>query len=132
MKIEDVITEAEYNRMSKLTYSQFCDYLMRISKFCVEEALKAIPHVITHLSKQSIYLKTLSDNFYKDNKDLDNNRELVTKVMEKVESENPGISYEEVLKKSATIAREQLSNMKLVTNNDPLDLEIFDDNLGKL
>lgn len=111
MDLKSIITREEYESMGNLSYDQFCGFIMKVVKLSVEESLKALPHVMTHLAKQIDYLKKLSVKFYQDNKDLANHRPFVAQVIEQVESENSGKPYEEILDMAARRAREALSKM---------------------
>lgn len=109
MKVEDVITETEFNTVKTLTYEKFCDFGNRVVRLCVEEALKNLPHVITSLINQASHLKALSEDFYKRNKDLADDKELVARTIERIDAENPGLNYETILSKAAPRARQALS-----------------------
>ena len=132
MDIKSVITEEEYNSVDKLNYSRFCDFIRRLVKLCVEESLKSLPAVITHLSAQAAYLKGLSDSFYKENKDLGLHRNIVTAVIQSVESDNPGKSYEEILQLAAPLARERIRLLKNSTDSERGELIDYDWKLKKL
>lgn len=108
MDLKSIITREEYESIGNLSYDQFCEFIMKVVKLSVEESLKALPHVMTHLAKQIDYLKKLSVKFYQDNKDLANHRPFVAQVIEQVESENSGKPYEEILDMAARRAREAL------------------------
>lgn len=109
MDIKSVITRKEYESIKSPDYDQFCGFIMKIVKLSVEESLKALPHVMNHLSKQIEYLKRLSVKFYEDNKDLKPHKPFVAQVIEKVESENSGKPYEEILGIAAKKARALLN-----------------------
>lgn len=109
MKIENVVSQTEFLALSKMNYEQFCGIANKVVQLCVEEALKALPHVITSLAQQAAYLKKLSDDFYDSNKDLANHKDVVAKVIENIEANNPGMEYEKVLSIAAPRARQTLS-----------------------
>lgn len=132
MDINSVITREEYNNIGDLNYDQFCGYLMKLVKLCVEESLKALPSVMTHLSSQATYLKDLSSKFYKNNKDLNQHRPLITQIMMKVEGENPGMTYEKVIEESAKRAREVISKTGKETSFGSRNLPVFDSKLKGL
>lgn len=111
MDIKSVITREEYESIERSSYDQFCGFVMKVVKLSVEESLKALPHVMTHLAKQTDYLKGLSVKFYKDNKDLVPHKPFVAQIIEQVESENPGEIYEKVLEISAKRVRETLTKI---------------------
>ena len=132
MDIDQVITKEEYNSVRELGYDQFSTYLTRLVKLCVEEALKAIPQVATHMAAHAAYMKKLNNDFYKANKDLVNHKRVVAEAIVKVESENPGMSYSNILDKAAVKAREVLPNLNLKTEDGRKKLSLFDDKLGDL
>jgi hypothetical protein len=132
LNIDDIITEAEYNELGKLTYNQFKMYTTRLVKLCVEESLKALPSVITHLANHADYMKNLSNKFYNENKDLNNYRRLVSNIIQHVEANNPGRSYEDVLEEAKEKSRKVISMLKLKEDKDPRDLANFDSILRNL
>ena len=134
MDINSVITKEEYNNIKQFDYDTFSMYLTKIVKLCVEESLKAIPSVMTHLSSQAGYLKDLSDKFYKNNKDLAEHRKIVAQTIEGIEGNNPGKPYAEILELAAVKSREVIANINKTSfgPNKNIDLEKFDGHLGKL
>jgi len=118
MDIESVITRQEYESLGRLSYDGFKVYTAKIVKLAVEEALKALPAVMSHLSQQAAYLRELSDEFYKNNPELANHKPLVSQIIERTEAANPGMAYKDVLSKASSEAKlhlGQLSNIKLVS-----------------
>lgn len=132
MDIESVITEQEYNSIRNLPYKDFTIYAMRFVKLCVEESLKALPTVLDHLAKQAAYLKELSDKFYKNNKDLAQHKRLVVTVIEKVEANNPGMEYSEILEKVVPEARRRISMLEEIKDEDRKPISDYDSRLGEL
>lgn len=129
MKIEEIITEQEYKSVKTLTYDQFCIYTTRLIKKCVEESLKSLPGVIQHLSAQITYLKTLSEEFYKKNKDLVPHKKLMADLVEKAENDNPGLRYEKVIEIAAGEARKAISNTKPKEGPGRRQLDFYDKRL---
>ena len=111
MDIKSIITREDYESIKNVSYDQFCGFIMKVVKLSVEESLKALPHVMAHLSKQTDYLKKLSVKFYNDNKDLVPHKPFVAQVIEQVESENPGKPYSEILEIAARRSKEALAKM---------------------
>jgi len=134
MDINSIITKEEFENIKELNYSTFNTYLIRLIKLCVEESLKSIPSIMTHLTSQISYLKGLSDDFYKNNKDLDtdSNRKIMAQAIETIESENPGKSYTEILKLAAPKARKIISKVNQVPEPKKVELKQFESRLGKL
>ena len=132
MDIDQVITKEEYNSVRELGYDQFSTYLTRLVKLCVEEALKAIPQVATHMAAHAAYMKKLNSDFYKANKDLVNHKRVVAEAITKVESENPGMSYSNILDKAAVKAKKILPDLNIKTEDGRRKLSTFDEKLGDL
>lgn len=134
MDIKSIITNEEYDNLENLNYDQFCTFLTKIVKLAVEEALKALPHVMSHMAGQVEYMKSLSSKFYIDNKDLAAHKPLVSKIIEQTESENPGLSLKEVLEISAKKAKELIPKMDKADLKTPKfnDLKTFDSKLKAL
>jgi len=112
MDIESVVTKREYKNAKNLSYEDFCSFLEKLVKLSVEESLKILPFVVIHLSKQAGYVRDLTTKFYDKNKNLKDKKELLERVIEKVESENPGMSYEDILDKAAEKANKIIPLMK--------------------
>ena len=129
MDINGVITKEEYNNVTSLTYEQFSDYLMRLVKLCVEESLKALPAVVGHISKETEYLNRLSNEFYINNKELRGPKKLVASVIETVEAENPGVTYEEVLHKAAIKAKQIIASKSIPQETKEITMRRFEDKL---
>jgi len=132
MDIDQVITKEEYNSIKELNYAQFSTYLTRLVKLCVEEALKAIPQVATHMAAHAAYMKKLNSNFYKANKDLVSHKRVVAEAINKVESENPGMSYSNILDKAVVKAKEIIPKLNVKTEDGRRKLSLFDDKLKDL
>jgi len=134
MDISSIVSREEFEKTTKLTYEQFCDFASRIIKKSVEESLRALPAVMSHISSQVAYLKGLSDRFYDANKDLNAHRPIVAQVMEMVEADSPGLSYEQVINKAGPIARQRILTLQKVDQKsvDPQKkraLSVVDDRL---
>jgi len=132
MDIQSVVTKQEYNNIRSLSYEDFCAYARRFVKLCVEESLKALPTVVTHLSTQAAHLKEVSEEFYRNNPDLVSERKLVALSVEKVEGENPGMAYRDVLAKAAVLARSKISAKKLLMDSSKDKLPDYDERLNEL
>ena len=76
---------------------QYSEHEEKLINEAVERALRLLPNVVSNVIKQTGTLKSLSQKFYSENKDLAGCKELVAKVMEKEEAENPGVSYDRLL-----------------------------------
>ena len=132
MDISQIITREEYNSTKELSYDHFCSLMTKLVKLCVEESLKTLPQVMAHVSASAAYLKKTSDDFYKANKDLNKHRRLMAETIMKVEGENPGLKYTEVLEKAAEEARKIIPNLTPETIDARRNLKTFDNKLKDL
>jgi hypothetical protein len=87
---------------------EFEEFLERFLKTCVEETLKALPGSINHLIKSATTMQALSKKFYDDNPDLVERKEVVAKIMEKVEGEHPEMGLKSILNETGLRARQSL------------------------
>lgn len=115
-----------------LSYEEFNEFLDNFMNACVESCLQAMPQVIDYLLRQSAHLKELSENFYKNNKDLAEHKELLANKIQEVENDNPGLEYERILDTAATKARESLKLESTFRDSENFSLEKTDSNLGLL
>lgn len=117
----EFITVEEYEDLNGSSYHIYVDklneILNRVYDKAVEDTLRSIPQVVGSLSKHAVKLNELSKDFYKTNPDLTDHKELVGKTISKIESENPGLAYEEVLKKVLPEVRNSVSKLKLFDNS---------------
>jgi hypothetical protein len=125
-EIEKIISREEYEKGKVPSYDDFCIYLNRFIKLAVEEALRALPSVITHLTSNAAYIKQLSEQFYKENPDLSKHKNIVAQVAEKIEADNPGATFPEVLKKAAVKSRSTIKTFNEIEDRHPKDTKWFD------
>jgi hypothetical protein len=64
----------------------------------VQEALRLLPAVNEVILKQAGGISALSTKFYQDNPELVSQKKLVAQTIERLESENPGMDFEQLLK----------------------------------
>ena len=95
--------------MSYYTKVQIDELLLKVKQEAVEEALRALPAIIQNLVVSASRLQKVSTEFYKDNKDLVEHKDLVGKIIQEVEANNPGISFEKITEEAATETRKRLS-----------------------
>ena len=74
----------------------------------IERALLAIPEVIGNLIASHVSLTKANKKFYSDYPELAEDKNLVASVVELVDSKNPGVDYEELLKKALPEIRERI------------------------
>lgn len=132
MNIDQVITREEYDSIKSLSYDHFRGFMTKLVKLCVEESLKTLPQVQSHIAASAAYLRKTTEEFYKNNKDLSKHRRLVAETIEKIEGENPGLSYNEILEKAAPVVREIIPKLSNVSAGGKINLRSFDSKLKDL
>ncbi len=78
----------------------------------VEKALLALPEVIGNLITSHISMIRINREFYEKYPDLAKSKDIVSSVIEKVEGDNPGIDYTEILDRAVPIIREQIKSIR--------------------
>lgn len=82
----------------------------------VEKAMLLLPEVVGNLIAQHVTLSKLNSKFYADHPEFRENKGAVVSVIEMVDSENPGMKYEEILSKAVPRIKERIATTKgLVT-----------------
>ena len=90
-----------------------------IINLAVEKALLKLPEVVGNLMANQAMMAKINKKFYAENPELVNHKQLVGEVIEKVESDSPGKSYEEIIRAATPIIKSRLGNMKGL-NLDPI------------
>lgn len=133
MRVKDIITEEQFEHIGELTYEDALMIVSKLIRVSAEESLKMLPTVMSHMTKQAAHLRDISEKFYLNHPELQMNKKMVAEIIEKVESENPGQSYEKILELTVPIAQSRLKTLKSVhTKIGSKSLEDLDDGLGKL
>lgn len=110
----------------------------RAHRVTVEHALRILPGTIDYIMKQSMVLKKLSEEFYRNNSDLVNEKGLVAQLVEKVEADNPGLGYDKVLDQVEKLAKRRMGELKELKKHTKgvkkgkFDLDDLDTRLGEL
>jgi hypothetical protein len=97
----------------------------KIVYMAVERALRMIPEVVGQLLLQKETTRKLAKNFYKNNPEFLNHKDIVTAEIERYEGENPGVSYGEILKAVTPTIKakiETIASLDLTTPEKPTDL----------
>lgn len=103
-----------------------------IQTHAAEQALRMLPNVVDYLIKQSTHIKGLSEDFFKRNKDLVNKKDMLAKLLEQVESENPGLPYEKMLSKVELLAKKTKDLEQTVDVSKKFKISELDAGLGDL
>lgn len=115
-----------------ITEEDLQDFAGKLCQKATEDALRTVPQVVDHLTKQAFYLRKLSSEFYRQNKDLAAHRSVVTQVIEQMEAHNPELSYEDLLKKAAPEVRNRLKDMPNMSSGERPRLDDLDKKLGDI
>lgn len=98
--------------------------LQKVVLKATEEALQALPVVIGTLISQTGTLKQLAMQFYENNKDLSEHKEIVAKLIEEEEAKNPGVKFDKILESVAPKARSIVNTLRTTTvENKPIQID---------
>lgn len=78
----------------------------------VERSLLAIPEVVGNLMAQNATYNKINSKFYKDYPEFKDKKEIVVSVVEMIDGQNPGLDYEDVLKKALPEIRKRVAITK--------------------
>jgi len=113
-------------RAGTLEEGDLNEIFYRAEKSAIEHTMKLLPDTIDYLIKQSLLLKNLSEEFYKNNSDLVNEKGLVKQLLEKVEADNPGMPYDKILDQVSNVARTRLKDLEHARRDSKGKLDIRD------
>jgi hypothetical protein len=77
-----------------------------------ERALLALPLAVTRLINQKIALEKIKEQFYKENPNFKDFPNIVISEIEKADSDNPGKTYEEILKVSTPEIKRKIESIR--------------------
>jgi len=81
----------------------------------VEKALLVLPETVGTMMMEQAALNKINAKFYSDYPEFAKRKDIVASVIEKIDSENPGADYKDILKKAVPEIRKQLD---IVNNLD--------------
>jgi uncharacterized protein with HEPN domain len=84
----------------------------------IERMLLIIPETIGHLMASKATQHKINQKFYADYPEFKDRKDAVASVVEKIENENHGLSYDEILKKSVPEIR------KRIATTNKLDMKV--------
>jgi len=99
------ISEEDYKNMNYIIFNRTFDLFL---KRAVEESLRALPFVVGNIINQAGTMKDMALKFYDENKDLEEHKDIVGRLLEEAEQRNPGITFNELLKDIAPKARQAI------------------------
>lgn len=125
------LTQEEFEKVSS-NVDIFNQFLISYRDYLFEYTLKAIPVMIANLVRTSESVVGAAESFYKDNPNFVQYKELVMKIVERIDAENPGKSLDEIFKLA-----KPLIDKAIVVNGgervlDRPDVTTLNDNLNGL
>jgi len=79
-----------------------------IAAKAAEINLLAIPETVGNMMKEQVIQTKLNKDFYEKYKQFKPHKKLVVSVIEKVDGENPGMNYENILKLAVPLIEERI------------------------
>jgi phenolic acid decarboxylase len=83
----------------------------------VEKALLMLPEIIGNLMTNQVNLMKMNREFYSNYPELSKHKQLVASVVERIEGENPGMKYEDILKKAVPVIKDQMKTVNSLDFN---------------
>jgi hypothetical protein len=80
-----------------------------IINLAVERALLSLPEVVGNLMAQQAAFSKMNTQFYKENPEFVNHKQVVASVLEKIDGENPSLDYDKKLKSAVPLIRERIA-----------------------
>lgn len=97
------------------------EVLSRLCNYSNEAMVRMFPDLVSRMVKNTTATQAMTKEFYEKNPDLKDHKDIVTSVVQDVDSRYPELDYGEMLKKAEPIVREKIKNMKL-SKDLPCDL----------
>lgn len=103
--------------------------IARVQRQTAEQVLLSIPKVVMSQVQQQTYFKRMADDFYKDNPDLVNVRQVVRACAQQVQKDNPEWEIEKVFSEAAVRTRKTLgiTAQKIKTKEEEDDVTSVED-----
>src|SRR3990167_4983194 len=115
------ITREELQRIvEKEDVDALNEILSRVHNSAVESVIKQIPEVISRLMVSTQAHKKMISDFYQHNKEFESHKEIVSKVVQDIECDNPEKNYEDILKLAEPIIKQKIAGESL-SKGLPLD-----------
>ena len=74
----------------------------------VEKALLSLPEIVNGLLAEKQVMREMSVKYFGDHPEFKEHKSVVASVIQQVETDNPGLSYTEILDKSTPIIKEMI------------------------
>lgn len=98
----------------------------------IETVLLRMPEVIGKLMQEQAMINKLNRKFYDKNPEFKDKMHLMASVIEKIESENTTLDYEEILDKAVPELKKRLKILDSCDIGTKLDRKLLDLNVDKL
>lgn len=108
--------------------------LFKVAQRAVEDTLRSLPAIINNLTMQAATIQKLGEDFYKSNSEFTKHKDLVGQTIELIEAENPGKTFEDVLKLAVPEIQRKINLKESIssTGNAKPTLASIDSKLGDL
>lgn len=103
------------------------EILSRVCNAAVEGALRKLPEVVSRLMATTSATKALTQKFFEENKDFESHENIVTTVVQEVESLHPNWDYATILNESKDIIKQKITaekNMPTLELDIPKDIKL--------
>jgi len=109
----EFVTEDEWNKIQVAEGRQIVnEILSRLYFKAIESTLRSLPELISRLTEQTATLNALTVKFFETNPEFKNYKELVSATVSEIEEQNPGLSYSDILAKSAISIKAKIDVIK--------------------
>lgn len=122
--MQDLITKLNANEVT-------VEDLEKFKQQTIEQTLRAIPKVIEYLMKQTATMQKMSTDFFNRNAKFAEHKDLIAKLIEQTEAENPGLGYDKLLNKVEAKAHKRLQTLGNIRDTKQTVKEL-DKSLGEL
>jgi len=109
----EFVTEDEWKKVQAADGRQIVnEILSRLYFKAIESTLRSLPELISRLTEQTATLNALTVKFFEANPEFKNYKELVSATVSEIEEQNPGLSYSDILAKSAISIKTKIEVIK--------------------
>lgn len=106
-------TVDEFKKIISGDLNTLNEVLSRVHNRAVEDAIRMTPELAARLLKNTSAIVGMLDSFNKAHPEFKGHEDVVRKVLQDVESENPGDSYDRILEKAAPRITNLISNTSM-------------------
>jgi hypothetical protein len=113
-----MLSQEDKQEIKDIIHKTLHSFIPEIAARAAEINLLSIPETVGNMMKEQAIQTKLNKDFYDKYKHFKPCKKLVASVIEKVDSENPGLDYENILKKSVPLIEERISIEKNLNMTD--------------